>query len=345
MNTRYFSPPDSLCNSGSTVSFSANSAVGEDRGPVISRNRSSRAPPSTFLIRMAMRISRARWFTFLRRVFHYQNGSRSNLGSNPFNSSTWMMLEFIALIVQISTTTFTLAISKREKPVWPMRIWIVGYDIGCLLSLLLLYGRYRHVTQGDGFGLSDLEQQRGIEDSSSVLGYNMHMGSAERGASDDQISRLPSWNIKQSTPVWRLAMVLIAIQPLQVKIRWLVESCDGLMLDYNVPRGKLYRGLAVIDCYKSLKEGKELTEEEILLASVLGWCVEWLQACAVVLDDIMDNSHTRRGRPCWFRLPKVGFIAINDGILLLSQVHRILKMYFREKPYYVHLLDLFNEVV
>nr|AMN82832.1 farnesyl pyrophosphate synthase 3 [Hevea brasiliensis] len=116
------------------------------------------------------------------------------------------------------------------------------------------------------------------------------------------------------------------------------------MLDYNVPRGKLYRGLAVIDCYKSLKEGKELTEEEILLASVLGWCVEWLQACAVVLDDIMDNSHTRRGRPCWFRLPKVGFIAINDGILLLSQVHRILKMYFREKPYYVHLLDLFNEV-
>ncbi|XP_058001275.1 E3 ubiquitin-protein ligase At4g11680 isoform X2 [Hevea brasiliensis] len=252
------------------VSFSANSAVGEDRGPVITRNRSSRAPPSTFLIRMAMRISRARWFTFLRRVFHYQNGSRSNLGSNPFNSSTWMMLEFIALIVQISTTTFTLAISKREKPVWPMRIWIVGYDIGCLLSLLLLYGRYRQVTQGDGFGLSDLEQQRGIEDSrcshlmnkcrtslelffaiwfvmgnvwvfdsrfgsfhrapklhvlcisllawnalsysfpfllflllcccvpliSSVLGYNMHMGSAERGASDDQISSLPSWKYK-----------------------------------------------------------------------------------------------------------------------------------------------------
>ncbi len=109
----------------------------------------------------------SRIHTFLRRVFHYQNGSRSNLGSNPFNSSTWMMLEFIALIVQITMTTFTLAISKREKPVWPMRIWIVGYDIGCLLSLLLIYGRYRQVnaTQGDGFGLSDLEQQRGSDDS------------------------------------------------------------------------------------------------------------------------------------------------------------------------------------
>ncbi|XP_002522801.2 E3 ubiquitin-protein ligase At4g11680 [Ricinus communis] len=272
MNTRYFSTPDSFCNSGTAVSFSSNSAVGENRGPVSIRTRSARAPPATFLIRMAMRISRARWFTFLRRVFHYQNGSRSNLGSNPFNSSTWMMLEFIALLVQISMTTFTLAISKMEKPIWPMRIWIVGYDIGCLLSLLLVYGRYRqvHVVQGDSFGLSDLEQQRGSEDSrcthlmnkcrtslelffaiwfvmgnvwvfdsrfgsfnrapklhvlcisllawnalsysfpfllflllcccvpliSSVLGYNMQMGSAERGASDDQISRLPSWKYK-----------------------------------------------------------------------------------------------------------------------------------------------------
>ncbi|KAF2288981.1 hypothetical protein GH714_023226 [Hevea brasiliensis] len=235
MNTRYFSPLDSLCNSGTTVSFSANSAVGEDRGPVITRSRSSRTPPSTFLIRMAMRISRARWFTFLRRVFHYQNGSRSNLGSNPFNSSTWMMLEFIALIVQITMTTFTLAISKREKPVWPMRIWIVGYDIGCLLSLLLIYGRYRQVnaTQGDGLGLSDLEQQRGSDDSSlfrcshlmnkcrtslelffaiwfvmgNVWVFDSRFGSFHRApklhvlhlsarASDDQISSLPSWKYK-----------------------------------------------------------------------------------------------------------------------------------------------------
>jgi hypothetical protein len=31
---------------------------------------------------------------------------------------------------------------------------------------------------------------------STVLGYNMNMGSAERGASDDQISSLPSWRYK-----------------------------------------------------------------------------------------------------------------------------------------------------
>ncbi|GLT79539.1 hypothetical protein SLA2020_510240 [Shorea laevis] len=270
MNTRYIFQPDLLCNS--SAASPSNSSGGEERMAVGVRSRSTRVPPSSLLIRMAMRISRARWFSFLRRVFHYQNGSRSDLGSNPFNSSTWMMLEFLALTIQITIITFTLAMSQRERPIWPMRIWIVGYDIGCVLSLLLLYGRYHHVhmSQGDGFSLSDLEQQRGSEESrsshlmnkcrtslelffaiwfvmgnvwvfdsrfgsfhhapnlhvlcisllawnalsysfpfllflflcccvpliSSLLGYNMNMGSTEKGASDDQISRLTSWRYK-----------------------------------------------------------------------------------------------------------------------------------------------------
>nr|AMT75532.1 farnesylpyrophosphate synthase [Panax sokpayensis] len=116
------------------------------------------------------------------------------------------------------------------------------------------------------------------------------------------------------------------------------------MLEYNVPGGKLNRGLSVIDSYKLLKEGKELSDDEIFLSSALGWCIEWLQAYFLVLDDIMDSSHTRRGQPCWFRLPKVGMIAVNDGILLRNHIPRILKKHFRQKPYYVDLLDLFNEV-
>lgn len=77
------------------------------------------------------------------------------------------MLEFIALIVQITITTFALAISKREKPVWPMRIWTAGYDIGCALNLLLLYGRYSQIyltQQGDALTFSHMEQQRNNEE-------------------------------------------------------------------------------------------------------------------------------------------------------------------------------------
>ena len=33
--------------------------------------------------------------------------------------------------------------------------------------------------------------------------------------------------------------------------------------------------------------------------AVLGWCIEWLQAWLLVADDIMDESQTRRGQPCW----------------------------------------------
>ncbi|GLT26413.1 hypothetical protein SLA2020_014810 [Shorea laevis] len=215
MNTRHSFQADSLRNS--TSAAPSNPLGGEDRMAVGVRSRSTRAPPSSLLIRMAMRMSRARWFSFLRRVFHYQNGSRSDLGSNPFNSSTWMMLEFLDLAIQITIITFTLAISQRERPVWPMRLWIVGYDNGCVLNLLLLCGRYHHVhmSLGDGFGLSDLEQQRGNEESRSthlmnkcrtslelffaicsLLGYNMNMGSTEKEASDDQISQLPSWRYK-----------------------------------------------------------------------------------------------------------------------------------------------------
>jgi hypothetical protein len=32
---------------------------------------------------------------------------------------------------------------------------------------------------------------------SSLVGYNMNMGSTEKGASDDQISQLPSWKYKE----------------------------------------------------------------------------------------------------------------------------------------------------
>ncbi|XP_008791159.2 E3 ubiquitin-protein ligase At1g63170-like isoform X2 [Phoenix dactylifera] len=263
MNTRYYFPPTYTP-----------SLAREGHMPIVEGHQNApRALPLAFLMRMVMRISRARWFSFLRRVFQYQNGSRSDLVSNPFNSKPWLALESIVLVFQMVVITVTMAVSHKENPVWPLRSWLAGYNLGNLLSLPLLYWRYRHSNISNV--VTDLEQQMSAEESrsshlmnksrtllelffaiwfvmgnvwifdsrhgsfdrapklhvlcltllawnaivysfpfllfvllcccvpfiSSTLGYNMNLASADRGASDDQISRLPHWQFKKVEPM------------------------------------------------------------------------------------------------------------------------------------------------
>lgn len=47
----------------------------------------------------------------------------------------------------------------------------------------------------------------------------------------------------------------------------------GQNLNYNVPGGKLNRGISVVDSFQVLK-GATLTEDEYQKAAILGWCVE-----------------------------------------------------------------------
>lgn len=172
MSTRYSSQLQSSAITSITVSSSSSlDSTPRDHDNTHIAPESS---PSSFLMRLAMRVSRARWFIFLRRVFHYQNGSRSDLGTNPFNSITWMISELIALLIQITVITLTLALSKNERSVWPMRLWITGYNVGCMLNLMLLYGRYRQQdsSQGNGYSFDDIgQQQRSREETRSLAKF------------------------------------------------------------------------------------------------------------------------------------------------------------------------------
>ncbi|CAI4061360.1 hypothetical protein N7582_001874 [Saccharomyces uvarum] len=126
------------------------------------------------------------------------------------------------------------------------------------------------------------------------------------------------------------------------------EACDWYAhsLNYNTPGGKLNRGLSVVDTYAILsnKTIDQLSQEEYEKVAILGWCIELLQAYFLVADDMMDKSITRRGQPCWYKVPEVGEIAINDAFMLEAAIYKLLKSHFRNEKYYIDVTELFQEV-
>ncbi|KAF2648147.1 farnesyl pyrophosphate synthetase [Lophiostoma macrostomum CBS 122681] len=126
----------------------------------------------------------------------------------------------------------------------------------------------------------------------------------------------------------------------QQSLDWFVKQ-----LNYNSVGGKCNRGMSVVDTASILADKDlEPSSEEYFRAALLGWMIELLQAFFLVSDDIMDSSKTRRGSPCWYLVPQVGMIAINDAFMLESSIYVLLKKHYRQEKSYVDMLELFHEV-
>ena len=69
-----------------------------------------------------------------------------------------------------------------------------------------------------------------------------------------------------------------------------------------------------------------------------------LEACFLVVDDIMDNSETRRKEPCWYKLDCRGVNASHDALLLEQCAYVLLRKNFRGKAFYAQLVRLFHKV-
>lgn len=56
------------------------------------------------------------------------------------------------------------------------------------------------------------------------------------------------------------------------------------MIDYNCKGGKMNRGLSVVDGARALAKGtgRDLSEQELKKARILGWCIEWVSECVDV---------------------------------------------------------------
>jgi farnesyl diphosphate synthase len=114
---------------------------------------------------------------------------------------------------------------------------------------------------------------------------------------------------------------------------------------YTIPGGKLYRGSLVINTVKAFYDAKGADASPMIpSAMVVAWCIEILQACFLIADDIMDKAPARRGKPCW-HIKTGESMAFNDSVFLESTVYFFLKQHFSSSPaVYMGLTDLFREI-
>ena len=68
--------------------------------------------------------------------------------------------------------------------------------------------------------------------------------------------------------------------------------------------------------YRLLAPISEQTSDNLELVRILGWAVEMLQAYFLVVDDLVDQSITRRGQLCWYRQVFKITIVLNKAIIV-----------------------------
>lgn len=126
----------------------------------------------------------------------------------------------------------------------------------------------------------------------------------------------------------------------QKEVDWVARS-----LNYNTLGGKMNRGLITVETGNALmlNQGRTPTSRDLHRFAVLGWAVEFLQAAMLMADDMMDGSLTRRGEPCWYKLPEVGLLNTNDFLMIEMMVYKIVRRHCGQEPYYPWIVDLFLE--
>ncbi|PAN11917.1 hypothetical protein PAHAL_2G228400 [Panicum hallii] len=105
----------------------------EDRPSTSTRTPSSQSSPSTSPTAYS-----SRNLSFPRRDSIYGHGR------SPWNSGLWISFEIVMYIAQVVAAIVVLVFSRHEHPHAPLFAWVIGYTVGCIASLPLIYWRYVH---------------------------------------------------------------------------------------------------------------------------------------------------------------------------------------------------------
>eukprot|EP01083_Nonionella_stella_P279885 952009_1 len=81
----------------------------------------------------------------------------------------------------------------------------------------------------------------------------------------------------------------------------------------------VYYTFSLLNC-RETKQKRNFSENDGHNALIMCLIIEALQSYFLVMDDIMDQSLTRRGVPCWYKHQNVGLKAVNDGPVIESLI-------------------------
>ncbi|XP_065556542.1 uncharacterized protein LOC136024908 isoform X2 [Artemia franciscana] len=125
----------------------------------------------------------------------------------------------------------------------------------------------------------------------------------------------------------------------------MVQAWYKKVFEYNLVGGKMTRGLLLLDSFHKMADPSTINDRTVFEAQAMAWTIELLLSGLLLIDDMMDEAYTRRGKDCWYRTNNLGTKATNDGLFMVSAVFEFLKKYFYNKPYYLDVLRVFEEVL
>lgn len=73
-----------------------------------------------------------------------RDANRARRQQSPLNSICWISIELVVTVSQIIAAICVLSLSRKEHPHAPLFEWVIGYTVGCVATLPLLYWRYLH---------------------------------------------------------------------------------------------------------------------------------------------------------------------------------------------------------
>ncbi|XP_065569764.1 farnesyl pyrophosphate synthase-like isoform X2 [Artemia franciscana] len=121
-----------------------------------------------------------------------------------------------------------------------------------------------------------------------------------------------------------------------------VAKWINTVFETNCSGGKMRRGMTILESLLILKDGK-IDQDELQDAFLVAWAAEMMQSFILIMDDYMDQSETRRGKPCWYKTGNLGPKAMNDAFLMESSIYELFYHSLSSKPFYKEILHLFKD--